>query len=145
MSVKYFTGCNNVTSGGKNQSSDTALDVLGLPDTEPADNADGIDAKGQGKGSKWDRIKAKVYSASAIQMKGGKARGTKLTGKYDLGKMMKYRKTLKKLYTDIGFAAHGTSKGERNMFSGKGDGHEGNKNNKADANDSPLYPMDGVK
>jgi hypothetical protein len=78
-------------------------------------------------------------------MKGGKQRTTKLTGKYDLGKMMKYRKTLKKLYTDIGFAAHGASKGERNMFSGKGDGHEGNKNNKADANDSPLYPLDGVK
>jgi hypothetical protein len=129
MSVKYFTGCNNVTSGGKNQSSDTALDVLGLPDTEPADNADGIDAKGQGKGSKWDRIKSKVYSTSALQMKGGKQRTTKLTGKYDLGKMMKYRKTLKKLYTDIGFAAHGASKGERNMFSGKGDGGNSSKYN----------------
>ena len=108
-------------------------------------NADGIDTKGQGVGSKWDRIKAKVYSATALQMKGGKARTTKLTGKYDLGKMVKYRKTLKKLFTDIGFAAHGASVGERNMFSGKGDGHEGNKNNKADANDSPLYPLDGGK
>jgi len=145
MSVKYFTGCNNVTSGGKNQSSDTALDVLGLPDTEPSNNEDGIDAKGQGKGSKWDRIKAKVYSATALQMKGGKARSTHLTGKYDLGKMVKYRKTLKKIFTDIGFAAQGSSVGERNLYNGKNNGHTGTKNSKANANDYPLYPLDGGK
>jgi hypothetical protein len=144
MSVKYFTGCNNITSGGKNQSSDTAQDVLGLPDTEPVNNADGVDVK-PGTTSKYQWIKAKVYSTSALGMKGGKSRDTKFVGKYNLGHKVKYRKMLKKLYTDIGFAAHGASKGERNMFSGKGDGHEGNKNNKADANDSVLYPMDGVK
>ena len=146
MSVKYFTGCNNVTSGGKNQSSDTALDVLGLPDTQPVNNADGTDAKGQGKGSKWDRIIAKVYSATAIQMKGGKARGTKLIGKYNLGHMVKYRKTLKKLFTDIGFAAQGSSVGERNMYNGKNNGCvAGVKHSKANANDYPLYPLDGAK
>jgi hypothetical protein len=142
---KYFTGCNNVTGGGKNQSDDTALDVLGLPDTEPANNADGIDAKGQGKGSKWDRIKAKVYSTTALQMKGGKQRSTHLIGKYDHGKMVKYRKTLKKLFTDIGFAAAGSSKGERNTYNGKGNGHTGTKNSKAHANDYPLFPLDGAK
>jgi len=160
---KYFTGCNNVTSGGKNQSSDSAQVSLGLPDTEPVSGADGIDVKpnrtvDSATVSKYVRIRQKVYSKTGdtigksfannvggLGMKGGKGRASKLTGKYELGKMWKWRKTLKKMFTDIGHAAHSGGIGERNMFTGKGDGHEGNKNNKADANDSPLYPMDGAK
>lgn len=164
MSIKYFTGCNNITGGGKNQSSDTALDSLGLPDTEPADNADGIDAKGQGQGSKWDRIRKKIYSKttdtygktgkfSANTMKGCKpansnTRANRIRGsaKYNLGRMYKYRKTLKKIFTDIGFAAQGSSVGERNMYNGKNNGCVADvKHSKANANDYPLYPMDGAK
>ena len=89
--------------------------------------------------------KAFENNAGCIGNKGGKGRASKLKGKYELGKMWKWRKSLKRLVTDIGYAAHRGSVGERSMFSGKGDGHEGNKHSKADANDSPLYPMDGAK
>jgi hypothetical protein len=163
MSIKYFTGCNNVTSGGKNQSSDSALVSLGLPDTEPVSGADGIDVKpnrtvDSATVAKYVRMRQKVYSKTGdtigkgfennvgcLGMKGGKGRASYFKAKYNLGHKMKWRKTLKKMFTDIGHTAHSGGIGERNMFTGKGDGHEGNKNNKADANDSPLYPLDGAK
>lgn len=160
---KYFTGCNNVTSGGKNQSSDTAQDVLGIPDTEPVDNADGSDVKPNRTVDsitvpKYIRARQKVYSktgdsigkafennAGCLGMKGGKSRASRLKGKYELGKMWKWRKNLKRLFTDIGFAAQASSVGERNLYNGKNNGHTGTKHSKAHANDYPLYPMDGAK
>lgn len=163
MSIGYFTGCNNVTGGGKNQSSDTALDSLGLPDTEPSDNEDGIDVKPNRTVDsitvpKYIRIRQKVYSKTGdsigkgfennvgcLGMKGGKSRSSYFKAKYNLGHKMKWRKTLKKMFTDIGFLAHGSSIGERNTYNGKGDGHEGGKHSKAHANQSPLYPLDGAK
>jgi hypothetical protein len=163
MTVKYFTGCNNVTGGGKNQLSSTALDALGISDTEPVSNADGIDVKPNRTVDsitvpKYIRIRQKVYSKTGdtigkgfennvgcLSQKGGKARVSHLKGKYNLGHMWKYRKTLKRLFTDIGFAAAGSSVGERNTYNGKGNGHTGTKNSKAAAGDYPLYPLDGVK
>ena len=164
MSVKYFTGCNNVTGGGKNQSSDTALTSLGLPETEPADTADGIDPKpnrtvDSATDSKYVRIRRKVYSktgdtygkpsgpnAGCIGMKGGKSRASMLKGKYNLGHMYKYRKTLKKLLSATGqAAATGTPKGERNMYSAKGNGHTGVKHSKVAAADYCVYPISGSK
>jgi hypothetical protein len=165
MSIKYFTGCNNVVSGGKNQHTGTTTGqtTLGIPETEPVSGADGIDVKpnrtvDSATVAKYVRIRQKVFSKTGdtigkgwennvgcIGQKGGKVRASHLKGKYNLGHMMKWRKTLKKMFTDIGHTAHSGGIGERNMFTGKGDGHEGNKNGKADANDSPLYPMDQVK
>lgn len=146
MSQKYFTGSNNVVGGGKNQLGDTGLTKLGKPETVPVDTVDGIDAKGQGKGSKWDRIYAKMYSTTALEMKGGKARTTKLIGKYNLGRMWKYRKTLKKLFTATGAAAAtGTPKGERNMFSLKGQSNARAKHSKGAATDNTLYPISQTK
>ena len=164
MSVGYFTGCNNITGGGKNQSSSTAQVALGIPDTEPADNADGIDVKpnrtvDSATVSKYVRIRQKVYSKTTdtigkgfennvgcLRMKGGKGRSSYLKGKYNLGHMMKWRKTLKKIFTDIGYAAQASSVGERNMFNGKNNGTvAGRKHGAGDANDYPLYPMDGAK
>jgi hypothetical protein len=163
MSIKYFTGCNNITGGGKNQSSDTALVSLGIADTEPADNADGIDAKPHNV-SKYGRILKKIYSKttdtygkstlfSATCMKGCKpansnTRASRIRGsaKYNLGRLVKYRKTLKKLFTDIGFTAQASSVGERNMYNGKNNGCVADvKHSKANENDYPMYPMDGAK
>jgi hypothetical protein len=156
MSLKYFTGNNldahstkssgDVKTYPTSRSGDTKPTVAWFPETEPVNNADGIDAKGQGVGSKWDRMKAKVHSTSALAMKGGKARGTYCIGKYELGKMWKYRKTLKKILSATGqAAASGTPKGERNMFSDKGAGHTGTKHSKAAATDHALYPIAQAK
>ena len=163
MSIKYFTGCNNVTGGGKNQLSDTGMTTLGLAETEPVDNADGVDAKPHSV-SKYGRILKKIYSKttdtygktglfSAEVMKGCKpansnTRASRIRGsaKYNLGRLVKYRKTLKKLFTDIGFSAQGSSVGERNMYNGKNNGCVADvKHSKANANDYPMYPMDGAK
>jgi len=159
MSIKYFTGCNNVTGGGKNQLSNTALTALGLAETEPVNNADGVDVK-PGTTAKYTRILQKVYCKTTDTLgKAGFAQNTRkgclpayktrknhLKGKYELGKMWKYRKTLKKLFTDIGFAAQGSSKGERNMYNGKNNGHvAGSKHGEPDANDYCLFPMDAAK
>ena len=163
MSIKYFTGCNNITGGGKNQSSDSALKSLGIADTEPVNTADGVDAKPHSV-SKYGRILKKIYSKttdtygktalfSAECMKGCKpansnTRASRIRGsaKYNLGKLVKYRKTLKKLFTDIGFSAQGSSVGERNMYNDKNNGCVADvKHSKANENDYPLYPMDGAK
>lgn len=157
MSIKYFIGCNNVTGGGKNQLSDTGMTTLGLAETEPVNNADGVDVK-PGTTAKYTRILNKVFSkttdtigksfANNVGCKpaNSNTRANKLNGKYELGKMWKYRKTLKKLFTDIGFAAQASSKGERNMYNGKNNGCVASvKHSKANANDYPLYPMDQVK
>lgn len=156
MSLKYFTGCNNITGGGKNQSSDTALTALGLCETEPVNNADGVDVK-PGTTAKYTRILNKVYSKTTDSFgktfannvgcsNVTKTRANRLKGKYELGKMWKYRKTLKKLLTATGqAAASGTPKGERNMYSIKGNGHTGVKHSKAAAGDYCLYPMSSAK
>lgn len=142
MSNNYFTG--NNLKGKKAGSGKTAPTKYYLPETEPLNNVDGIDAKGQGKGSKWDRIKSKVYSASAQNVT--KTRAAAFIGKYNLGRKWKYRKTLKKLLTATGAAAStGTPKGERNMFSDKGNGHTGTKNSAPAATQHPLYPIDSTK
>jgi hypothetical protein len=67
MSIKYFTG-NNVASNSASGKIGTltAPTSFWFPETEPVDNADGIDAKGQGVGSKWDRISAKVHGTSIL-------------------------------------------------------------------------------
>jgi hypothetical protein len=165
MSIKYFTGCNNITGGGKNQSSDTALDSLGIADTEPADNADGVDLKpnrtvDSATDTQYTRIRRKIYSktgdtygksfANNVGCKpaNSNTRVSRIKGgsKYNLGRMWKYRKTLKRLFTDIGFAAQGSSVGIRNMYNGKNNGCVADvKHSKANANDYPMYPMDGNK
>ena len=164
MSIKYFTGTNLITGGGKCQNStDTKLDSLGIADTEPVNTADGVDVK-PGTVAKYNRILKKIYSKttdtygktalfSAECMKGCKpansnTRASRIRGsaKYNLGKLVKYRKTLKKLFTDIGFSAQGSSVGERNMYNGKNNGCVADvKHSKANENDYPLYPMDGAK
>ena len=164
MSIKYFIGTNLVTGGGKCQNdTDTALASLGLAETEPSNTEDGVDAKPHSV-SKYGRILKKIYSKttdtygktglfSAEGMKGCKpansnTRASRIRGsaKYNLGRLVKYRKTLKKLFTDIGFAAQGDSVGERNMYNGKNNGTvAGVKYSKADENDYPMYPMDGAK
>jgi hypothetical protein len=116
--IAYVEGVEAARNGG------TALTAFWYPETAPLNNQDGTDAKGQGKGSKWDRIKAKVHSTTALAMKGGKARGTYCIGKYELGKMWKYRKTLKKQFSAAGFAVGGAV-GERNMYTSKGNGNTG--------------------
>jgi hypothetical protein len=154
MSVKYFTGTNNSTS--KNQTSDTAMTALGLCETEPVNNVDGMDIK-PGTLSVYDRIRRKVYTKTtdshgkSFANNAGasnvtKTRANRLIGKYDLGKMYKYRKTLKKLFTATGTAAASSgNKGHRNMFTLKGKGCASAKNTKAASTDNPLYPMDDSK
>jgi hypothetical protein len=141
------------------------LTSLGLPETEPsATNEDGIDVKPNRTvdsitSSKYTRIRQKVYAKTGDSIgKAGfdtetnkgvrihtNARVSALKGKYELGKMWKYRKTLKRLFTDIGFAAQNGSVGERNMFNGKNNGRVGNYKSIEDANDYCLYPMSALK
>jgi len=161
MSVNYFTGSNNVVGGGKNQSSDTGLTALGLAETEPVSGADGIDVKpnrtvDSATQSKYTRIRTKVYSKTGdtigkgfennvgcLGMKGGKGRVSHLKGKYELGKMWKYRKTLKRLWTSDGHAAYGAEIGER--FT-KGSGYFGaKKHSKPQNGDYVLFPIDETK
>ena len=151
MSMSYFTGSNAATNTAATKDSrHTAMTYYWFPETEPVNNADGIDAKGQGKGSKWDRIKSKIHSTTAIRQKGGKARGAACIGKYNLGRMIKYRKTLKKLHTAAGHAV-GAAKGERNMFTTKGNGNTGNTARPKNAQSLPLadsyelFPIDAGK
>lgn len=149
MSIKYFTGCNVAgnTVAGKIGTL-TAPTYFWHPETAPANNQDGIDAKGQGKGSKWDRIKAKVHSTSAANHT--KTRGAACIGKYNLGRMYKYRKTMKKLATAAGFAVGGAV-GERNMFSNKGNGNTGDTAMPKNVQQTPLadsyevFPIDAGK
>jgi hypothetical protein len=153
MSIKYFTG-NNVAGNSCSGKIGTltAPTAFWYPETAPVNNVDGIDAKGQGVGSKFDRIKAKVHSTSALAIKGGKGRGTFCVAKYDLGKMWKYRKTLKKLLTAAGASAStGTPKGERNMYSLKGNGNTGDTAAPKNVQQTPLadsyelWPIDAGK
>jgi hypothetical protein len=151
MSIKYFTGNNVATNtvAGKIGTL-SAPTSFWYPETIPVNNADGIDAKGQGIGSKFDRIKAKVHGTSILGIKGGKSRGTYCRGKYELGKMYKYRKTLKKLHTAAGHTA-GSSVGERNMFTTKGNGNTGDTAMPKNVQQTPLadsyelYPIDAGK
>jgi hypothetical protein len=166
MSVKYFTGSNDVTGGGKNQhnGTTTVLTSMGLPETEPsATNADGIDVKPNRDvdstvASKYVRMRRKVYSkttdtigksfANNVGCRPGNSntRVSLLNGKYELGKMWKWRKTLKKLFTATGIAAQANSKGERNMYNGKNNGRVGgSKHGMADASGYVLYPIDQLK
>jgi hypothetical protein len=158
MSIKYFTGSNASSYAVKTRTGSldyptsrlgaTALTYFWFPETEPADNADGIDAKGQGKGSKWDRVSAKIHSTTAQNHT--KTRAAACIGKYNLGRLVKYRKTMKKLASAAGFTAGG-AKGERNMFSNKGNGNTGDtaktKNNQCLplADSYELYPIDAGK
>jgi hypothetical protein len=151
MSIKYFTGSNAAANTyGVKDSRHTVMTYFWFPETAPADNQDGIDAKGQGKGSKWDRISAKVHSTTALQQKGGKQRAAACIGKYDLGRMYKYRKNLKKLATAAGFAVGGAV-GERNMFSNKGNGNTGDTAMPKNVQSLPLadsyelFPIDAGK
>jgi hypothetical protein len=157
MSVKYFTG-NNLNAHSTKSSGDvktyptsrsgsTKPTAWWLPETAPVNNADGIDAKGQGVGSKYDRVLAKISSSSAQNVT--KTRGSAPIGKYNLGRMMKWRKTLKKLHTAAGFSAGG-AKGERNMFTAKGNNNTGGTSQPKNSNPPladhyPLYPIDQGK
>lgn len=150
--IKQFTGSNVATNSQSGKIGTlTAPTYFWFPETEPADNADGIDAKGQGKGSKWDRVSAKVHSTTALQQKGGKQRAAACVGKYDLGRMWKYRKTMKRLMTAAGFSATGTSKGERSMYNNKGNGNTGDTARPKNAQQTPLadsyelFPIDAGK
>jgi hypothetical protein len=134
MSVKYFTG-NNLDTRNTKASGDvktyptsrsglTAPTSWALPETEPVDNADGVDVKPNRTVDsitvpKYIRIRQKVYSKTGdsigkgfennvgcISNKGGtsgKARASHLKGKYNLGHMWRWRKTLKKMHTAAGF------------------------------------------
>jgi hypothetical protein len=151
------------------------LTSLGLPETEPSQtNEDGIDVKpnrtvDSTTDSKYTRVRIKCYTktgdtigksgstapwvnqsnnAGCLVNKGGtsgKSRVSMLKGKYEHGKMWKYRKTLKRLFTDIGFTAQNASVGERNMYNGKNNGRVGNYKSIEDANDYCLYPMSALK
>ena len=154
MSIKYFTGCNldghstkssgDVKTYPTSRSGDTKPTKWYLPETAPVAGADGIDRKGHAALSKYEAALAKVYSASAQNVT--KTRAAALIGKYDFGKMWKYRKTLKKILTATGTAAAtGSPVGERNMFSDKGNGHTGTKHSKAAATDHALYPIAQAK
>lgn len=157
MTVKYFTGSNNVVGGGKNQTSDTGLTTLGFAETHPVNNADGVDVKNQGSAqSKYVVITQKVLSKTTDSfgksfannngcLTVNKARVDKLKHKHSLHHMLKYRKHLKKMMTATGFAANGSSKGERNMYNGKGKGDTTAKNYKGAATDYPLYPLSETK
>ena len=141
------------------------LTSMGLAETEPADNADGTDPKpdrtvDSATAAKYVRIRRKVYSKTGDtigksfannvgcrQSRGTtKSRVSMLTGKYEQGKMWKYRKTLKRLFTATGFAAQASSIGERNMFNGKNNGRVGNyKTASGGATEYPLYPLNALK
>jgi len=161
--VKTRTGSLDypTSRSGKTTSEITSL---GLSETKPsATNEDGIDVKPNRTvdsitDSKYTRIRTKVYSKTGdsigkafennvgcLGMRGGKARASMLKGKYELGKMWKYRKTLKRLMTDIGFTAQSNSKGERNLYNGKNIGRIGNYKSIEDANDQCLFPISGLK
>ena len=163
MSVKYFTGTNNSTS--KNQTGDTAVTPQGLCETEPVAAVDGMVPKPKRADTAtaatnmtvYQRIRQKIYSkttdghgksfANNVGCQNiTKTRANRLAGKYNLGQMWKYRKTLKKLLTATGeAAATGTPLGHRNMFSAKGQGGASAKNSKPAGTDYPLYPMDDSK
>ena len=167
MSIKYFTGTNLITGGGKCQNdTDTKLDSLGIADTEPsATNEDGIDVKPNRTvdsitDTTYTRIRHKIYSKTGdsygksfannvgCRPANSNTRASRIKGgsKYNLGRMWKYRKTLKRLFTDIGYTAQSGSFGIRNMYNGKNNGCvAGVKHSKANANDYPMYPMDGAK
>jgi hypothetical protein len=163
MSINYFTGTNNSTS--KNQTSDTAMTALGLCETEPVAGVDGLVPKPNVADAAtaatnltiYQRIRQKVYSktsdghgksfANNVGCQNiTKTRADRLSGKYELGKMWKYRKTLKKLFTATGNAAASSGNlGMRNMYTLKGKGCASAKNTKPAGTDNPLYPMDDSK
>ena len=175
MGVKYFIGTNLDTRNTKasgdvktyptSRSGKTTGDLtsMGLPETEPVSGEDGIDVKpnrtvDSATQSKYTRIRTKVYSKTGdsigkafennvgcLGMQGGKGRVSKLKGKYELGKMWKYRKTLKRLFTDIGYTAQSGSVGERNLYNGKNNGRVGNYKSIEDANDYCLFPLSALK
>ena len=176
MTIKYFIGTNLDTRNTKvsgdvktyptSRSGKTTgdLDSLGLPNTEPGANEDGVDPKPDRNLSKWELIRRKVYAKTGdsigkagfdlntnkgclVNLGGSssKSRVSRLKGKYEHGKMWKYRKTLKRLFTDIGFAAQSGSIGERNLYNGKNNGRVGNYKSIEDANDYCLYPLSKLK
>lgn len=149
------------------------LTSMGIAETEPSAAAkDGIDVKPNRTvdsitSSKYTRIRQKVYSKTGDSIGKGfennvgcrvnygaanpatgtpKTRVSKLKGKYELGKMWKYRKTLKKIFTATGVAAQAGSVGERNMYNGKNNGRVGNyKTASGGATEYPLYPLNALK
>lgn len=166
MSIKYFTGNNLDATNTKTKSNGTTVAYVEskeasrsgltkptkwyLPETAPAAGVDGIDRKGHAALSKYEAVLAKIYSASALPA--SKTRGAALIGKHDHGKMWKYRKTLKKLLTAAGAtASSGTPKGERNMYSLKGNGNTGDTVRPKNAQQTPLadsyelWPIDQGK
>lgn len=163
MSINYFTGTNNSTS--KNQTGDTAMTALGLCETEPVAAVDGMEPKpnvadGATAATNltvYQRIRQKVYSKTGDGQGKSfannvgcqnvtKTRADRLSGKYELGKMWKYRKTLKKLFTATGTAAASSGNlGHRNMYTLKGQSNAVAKNGKPAATDNCLYPMDDSK
>ena len=178
MTIKYFTGSNldtrNVKASGdvktyptsRSGKSTSVLTTMGLPETEPAANEDGIDPKPDRNLSKYTLILYKVFSKTTDTLGKSfennvgcrvnygaanpatgtpKTRVSKLKGKYEHGKMWKYRKTLKRLMTDIGFTAQSGSIGERNMYNGKNIGRIGNYKSIEDANDQCQFPLSGLK
>ena len=146
MSIKYFTG--NNLKGKMAGSGLTAPTQFYLPETAPVNGADGIDRKGHVALSKYEAALAKVYSSSAQNVT--KTRGAAMIGKYELGKLWKWRKTLKKLHTAAGHAV-GAAVGERNMFTTKGNGNTGDTARPKNAQQTPLadsyelFPIDAGK
>jgi hypothetical protein len=176
MSIKYFTGnrldghvtkaSGDVKTYPTSRSGKTALTALGLAETEPVAAVDGMEPKpnvadGATAATNltvYQRIRQKVYSkttdgqgksfANNAGAKPGNSntRANKLVGKYELGKMWKYRKTLKKLFTATGTAAASSGNlGHRNMYTLKGKACATAKNNVAAGTDNPLFPLDSTK
>lgn len=159
MSHKYFTG-NGLDAHRVKASGDvktyptsragglTAPTLWWVPETPPVAGADGIDRKGHAALSKYEAVIAKVHSTSAANVT--KTRGNACIGKYELGKMWKYRKTLKKLHTAAGHAV-GAAVGERNMFTTKGNGNTGATARPKNFQQTPLadsyelFPIDAGK
>jgi hypothetical protein len=166
MSMNYFTGCNLNAYTTKVQGTaktgyptsrygGTKLTAFGLCETEPSANEGGLTPKGQGHGNVYVRLRKKVYTKTTdshgksfanygVRPGNSNTRANGLGGaKYDLAKMWKYRKTLKKtLDNAVGTT---TNKGCRNMYTNKGAGHTGTKHSKPAAAQQVYWPMDQGK
>jgi len=144
--IKQFTGSN--LKGKKSGSGLTAPTYFWMPETAPLNNQDGMDIKNMNAISKFVRATTGYHSTAAANHT--KTRGAACVGKYKLHKLVRFRKTMKKLATAAGFAVGGAI-GERNMFTNKGNGNTGDtakpKNNQQTplADSYEVYPIDAGK
>lgn len=172
MSIKYFTG-NNVFSANRvpaaNSSaswSSIATTTFGKPENPLSTSHEGGFSPRQraATDTHYRRILDKMIASSsnamvfvqgsnqkAIENPGGsgnKTRSVRLRGKYELGKLWKYRKTLKKLLdtgVDGAGAASAANKGIRNMFTKKGAGETTRSPGWTPANHYAMYPIHKTK